>query len=55
MSTPTLAIIAVIILVFTIAVIVESRPKRPRAQRPPHDISDRSRFNAIRKDWEGKQ
>ena len=53
MSTPTLIIIAVIILVFTIAVIVESR-KRPRAQRPPHDISDRDRFNAIRKDWEGK-
>lgn len=50
-----LAIIITAVALITLAVErVTRRPKRPKPQQPPHDIGDRERFNAIKRDWEQK-
>ena len=53
MSIPTLIVIGVIVFAFVVTFLVEAR-KRPKPQSPPHDISDKSRFEALKKDWEDR-
>jgi hypothetical protein len=54
MSIPTLIVIGVIVFAFVITFLVEAR-KRPKPQPPPHDVSDKSRFEALKRDWQKKQ
>ena len=57
MSTTTLIVIAVIVFAFIAAMVSDEiirRKRRFKPQTPPGDVSDRSRFDAIKRDWENK-